>query len=138
MLTSSLLTVSLLVDIWDLEIEFLRLFIFKLTNSKNFWVFVGIVRHLWGFFWNTTETTLKRLPRLTQANQRTHVYQRKQLTDSLTVIILTQKSLEQANLAMNILKKTITKLWWYYYDLHYLDEFPISSLFSGGMLCQIR
>jgi hypothetical protein len=31
-------------DIWDLELELLRLFIFKLTNSKDFWAIAGIVR----------------------------------------------------------------------------------------------
>ena len=36
-------------DIWDLDLELLRLFIFKLTNSKNFWAIVGIVRLLSSF-----------------------------------------------------------------------------------------
>ena len=108
MLTFSLLTVSVLKDIWDLELELLKLFIFKLTNSKDFWVFVGTVRPLWDFYWNTVGTTLKHLPRLTRADQRTHAYQRRQLTNLQTVTTPTQKSLGQANLAMDILKKTLS------------------------------
>ena len=36
-------------DIWDLELELLRLSIFKFTNSKDFWAIVGIVRLLSSF-----------------------------------------------------------------------------------------
>ena len=63
-LTSYLLTVlSLLEDIWDLDLELLRLFIFKLTNSKDFWAIVRIVRLLLSLrlYWNTAWNTLKRL-----------------------------------------------------------------------------
>ena len=65
MLTSFLLTVlSPMEDIWDLELELLRLFIFKLTNFKDFWAIVGIVRLFSSLrlYWNTVWNTLKRLP----------------------------------------------------------------------------
>ncbi len=65
MLTSSLLTVlSFMEDIWNLELELLRLFIFKLTNSKNFWAIVGTVKLLWGFYWNCLDHPKHAFPRL--------------------------------------------------------------------------